>query len=101
MIKEQVLVRMPLGIQDNIPLNLLGHYQLIIIMMRSTIESPYDMTWLFPFTIVVNSIIWYGISYIINKYYWKNILFNMRYQKLIRGRGTLVNRSLIVCYYSQ
>jgi hypothetical protein len=26
----------------------------------------------FPFTIVVNSIIWYGISYIVNKYYWKN-----------------------------
>lgn len=40
MIKEQVLVRMPLGIQDNIPLNVLGHYQIIIIMMRSTIESP-------------------------------------------------------------
>jgi p-aminobenzoyl-glutamate transporter AbgT len=26
----------------------------------------------FPFTIVVNSIIWYGISYIVSKYYWKN-----------------------------
>jgi hypothetical protein len=26
----------------------------------------------FPFTIVVNSAIWYGISYIVNKYYWKN-----------------------------
>jgi hypothetical protein len=26
----------------------------------------------FPFTIVVNSIIWYGVSYIVNKYYWKN-----------------------------
>ena len=26
----------------------------------------------FPFTIVVNSIIWYGISYIVNKYYWKS-----------------------------
>src|ERR1051326_8299502 len=26
----------------------------------------------FPFTIVVNSAIWYGISYVINKYYWKN-----------------------------
>jgi p-aminobenzoyl-glutamate transporter AbgT len=26
----------------------------------------------FPFTIVVNSVIWYGISYIVNKYYWKN-----------------------------
>ena len=26
----------------------------------------------FPFTIVVNSIIWYVISYIVSKYYWKN-----------------------------
>jgi p-aminobenzoyl-glutamate transporter AbgT len=26
----------------------------------------------FLFTIVVNSIIWYGISYIVNKFYWKN-----------------------------
>ena len=26
----------------------------------------------FPFTIVVNSVIWYGISLIVNKYYWKN-----------------------------
>jgi len=26
----------------------------------------------FPFTIVVNSAIWYGISYIVNKFYWKN-----------------------------
>jgi ABC-type transport system involved in Fe-S cluster assembly fused permease/ATPase subunit len=26
----------------------------------------------FPFTIVVNSAIWYGISLIVNKYYWKN-----------------------------
>jgi hypothetical protein len=26
----------------------------------------------FPFTIIVNSAIWYGISYIVNKYYWKN-----------------------------
>ena len=26
----------------------------------------------FPFTIVVNSAIWYGISYIVNRYYWKN-----------------------------
>jgi hypothetical protein len=26
----------------------------------------------FPFTIIVNSAIWYGISYIINKYYWKS-----------------------------
>src|SRR5205823_2868906 len=26
----------------------------------------------FPFTIVVNSAVWYGISYIVNKYYWKN-----------------------------
>ena len=26
----------------------------------------------FPFTIVVNSIIWYGILYIVNKYYWQN-----------------------------
>jgi p-aminobenzoyl-glutamate transporter AbgT len=26
----------------------------------------------FPFTIVVNSVIWYGISYIVSKYYWKN-----------------------------
>jgi ABC-type transport system involved in Fe-S cluster assembly fused permease/ATPase subunit len=26
----------------------------------------------FPFTIVVNSAIWYGISYIVNKYSWKN-----------------------------
>jgi hypothetical protein len=26
----------------------------------------------FPFTIIVNSAIWYGISYIVNKFYWKN-----------------------------
>ena len=26
----------------------------------------------FPFTIVVNSAIWYGISYVVSKYYWKN-----------------------------
>ncbi|HJT48643.1 MAG TPA: hypothetical protein VJ729_10725 [Nitrososphaeraceae archaeon] len=26
----------------------------------------------FPFTIVVNSAIWYGISYIVSKYYRKN-----------------------------
>ena len=26
----------------------------------------------FRFTIVVNSAIWYGISYVISKYYWKN-----------------------------
>ena len=26
----------------------------------------------FPFTIVVNSATWYGISYFVNKYYWKN-----------------------------
>ena len=26
----------------------------------------------FPFTIVVNSAIWYGISYVVNKFYWKN-----------------------------
>jgi len=30
----------------------------------------------FPFTIVVNSAIWYGISYIVNKYYWKNTGLN-------------------------
>jgi p-aminobenzoyl-glutamate transporter AbgT len=30
----------------------------------------------FPFTIVVNSVIWYGISYVINKYYWKNTGLN-------------------------
>ena len=52
----------------------------------------------FPFTIVVNSAIWYGISYIVNKYYWKNkgvddqkILFDMHYQKLIRGKGKAPN----------
>lgn len=26
----------------------------------------------FPFTIVVNSVIWWIISYIVNKYYWKS-----------------------------
>ena len=26
----------------------------------------------FPLTIIVNSAIWYGISYIVNKFYWKN-----------------------------
>jgi hypothetical protein len=26
----------------------------------------------FPFTIIVNSAIWYGISYTANKQYWKN-----------------------------
>jgi p-aminobenzoyl-glutamate transporter AbgT len=32
--------------------------------------------YVFPFTIVVNSVIWYGISYIVNKYYWKNTGLN-------------------------
>jgi p-aminobenzoyl-glutamate transporter AbgT len=48
----------------------------------------------FLFTIVVNSIIWYGMSYVVNKYYWKNkgvddqkYLFNMRYQKLSQEKG--------------
>ena len=26
----------------------------------------------FPFTIIVNSAIWWAISYLINKYYWKS-----------------------------
>ena len=26
----------------------------------------------FPFTIIVDSAIWYSISYIVSKYYWKN-----------------------------
>ena len=26
----------------------------------------------FLFTIIVNSAIWYGISYIVSRYYWKN-----------------------------
>jgi ABC-type transport system involved in Fe-S cluster assembly fused permease/ATPase subunit len=26
----------------------------------------------FLFAIIVNSAIWYGISYIVNKFYWKN-----------------------------
>jgi p-aminobenzoyl-glutamate transporter AbgT len=26
----------------------------------------------FPFTIVVNSAIWYGISYVVNKFCWKS-----------------------------
>jgi len=26
----------------------------------------------FVFTIIVNSAIWYGLSIIVNKYYWKN-----------------------------
>ena len=26
-----------------------------------------------PFTIVVNSAIWYGISYVVSKFYWKSI----------------------------
>ena len=26
----------------------------------------------FLFAIVVNSAMWYGISYLVNKYYWKN-----------------------------
>jgi ABC-type transport system involved in Fe-S cluster assembly fused permease/ATPase subunit len=26
----------------------------------------------FLFTIIVNSAIWYGISYVVNKYYWKS-----------------------------
>jgi len=52
----------------------------------------------FPFTIVVNSAIWYGISLIVNKYYWKNkdlltknILFNLHYQKLVQVKGKVLN----------
>ena len=30
----------------------------------------------FPFTIIVNSAIWYGISFVVNKYYWKSTGFN-------------------------
>ncbi|HXT85121.1 MAG TPA: hypothetical protein VN704_12465 [Verrucomicrobiae bacterium] len=26
----------------------------------------------FPFTIIVNSVIWWVISYLVNKYYWKS-----------------------------
>ena len=45
----------------------------------------------FLFTIIVNSVIWWGISYTVNKYYWmsqggtglddQNIYFNMQCQK--------------------
>jgi hypothetical protein len=51
----------------------------------------------FLFAIVVNSAIWWVISYIVSKYYWKStglkdqsIFFNMRYQKLIR-RKQIIN----------
>jgi hypothetical protein len=30
----------------------------------------------FPFTIIVNSIIWWVISYLVNKYYWKSTGLN-------------------------
>src|SRR5438067_1082587 len=30
----------------------------------------------FPFTIIVNSIIWWVISYLVNKYYWKSAGLN-------------------------
>ena len=47
----------------------------------------------FPFTIVVNSAIWYGISYVVNKYYWKNkdlrtknILLNIEPQRLFQEK---------------
>ena len=50
----------------------------------------------FLFAIVVNSAIWWVISYIVSKYYWKStglkdqsIFFNMRYQKLIRRKGKI------------
>ena len=33
----------------------------------------------FPFTIVVNSAIWYGISYVVNKVYWKKGLNDQKY----------------------
>jgi hypothetical protein len=30
----------------------------------------------FLFAIIVNSTIWYGISYVVNKYYWKSAGIN-------------------------
>ena len=52
----------------------------------------------FPFTIIVNSIIWYGISYIVNKYYWKNrgiddqkYLIRYALSKISSRRGKLSN----------
>jgi hypothetical protein len=30
----------------------------------------------FPFTIIVNSVIWWVISYLVNKYYWKSAGLN-------------------------
>jgi len=30
----------------------------------------------FLFAIIVNSAIWYGISYVVNKYYWKSAGIN-------------------------
>jgi hypothetical protein len=38
---------------------------------RPNISAP-CFNYGFPFTIVVNSTIWYSISYIVNKYYCKN-----------------------------
>jgi hypothetical protein len=54
----------------------------------------------FLFTIVVNSAIWYGISYLLTSIIGKtkdlttkNILFNMHSQRLIPRKGKLINTS--------
>ena len=35
-------------------------------------RNNYDLYYGFLFTIIVNSIIWWILSYIVNKYYWKS-----------------------------
>ena len=47
----------------------------------------------FPFTIIVNSAIWYGISYTANKYYWKNKrLEDQKYLQYIMSKLTQEKR---------
>jgi p-aminobenzoyl-glutamate transporter AbgT len=55
----------------------------------------------FPFTIVVNSIIWYCISYIVNKFYWKNKGLNDQ-KYLIQYALSKINsrkRNISLSYY--
>jgi hypothetical protein len=58
----------------------------------------YDYYYGFPFTIIVNSIIWYGIFTLLTNIIGKtkglttrNILFSMHYQRLMQGKGKVPN----------
>lgn len=46
----------------------------------------------FLFTIVVNSIIWFGISTLVNKYYWKYTGFKEEFQLVSKYIGRIKKR---------